>query len=199
MPGILDVVTQALDGNAVQTIARQLGIDPQQAQGAIGAALPTLLAGLSNNAQGGGAQALHALLAQHDGSILNDVAGFLGSGGGAGAAGLLQQVLGPHQALAQSAVAAAGGLAPQQAQQLLGSLAPVVMGAVGQATQQQGLDPSSLAQMLQGEHEQVAGQLAQSHPALASFASQLLGQGAAGGALGEVAKGLGGLFGGGRS
>jgi hypothetical protein len=195
MPGILDLVTQALGGDAVQHLSTQLGTNPQQTQSAISAALPMLLAGLARQSQGGGADALHASLGQHDGNLLNDVAGFLGGGGG-NAAGLLGQVLGQHQGIAQQAVAGASGLGGAQAQQLLGMLAPVVMGALSRTTQAQGLDAQGLASMLQGEHRQLSASLAQSQPGLMGLATQLLDANHDGNLVDDLTRGLGGLLGG---
>jgi len=195
MPGILDLVQQSLGPDAVQAISQQLGTNPQQAQSAIGAALPMLLAGMAHHAQGDGADAIHAAVTQHDGSLLDNVAGVIGSGGGTDAAGLLQTVLGQHQGTAQAAVAGATGLESGQAQQLLGMLAPLVMSAASRVQQQGGLDPSALSNLLQGEHQQLAQAMGQGAPGLLGLAEQMLGQ-QGGGLLGGLTKGLGGLLGG---
>ena len=195
MPGILELVQQSLGGDAVQALSRQLGADPQQTQSAITTALPTLLAGLAHHtAQGDNATGLAGALQSHDGSILNDVAGFVQAGGAQDAgAGLLGHFLGQHQDNAANAIAGASGLDAGQATQLLQSLAPLVMGAVGQTSQQQGgLNPAGLLSMLQGEHQNVA----QGQPDLLGIATSLFGQGQAGGLLGSLEKGLGGLLGG---
>ncbi len=195
MPGILDLVQQSLDGEAVQALSRQLGADPQQTRSAITTALPTLLAGLSHHAaQGDNAATLTNALQEHDGSVLGDAAGFVQGGGAQGAgAGLLGHFLGQHQDNAANAIAGASGLNTGQATQLLQSLAPLMMGAVGQASQQQGgLNPAGLLSMLQGEHQSVA----QGQPDLLGIATSLFGQAQGGGLLGSLEKGLGGLLGG---
>ena len=195
MPGILDMVQQSLGGDVVQNISQQLGANPAQAHSAIGAALPMLLAGLAHHAQGDGADAMHAAMAQHDPSMLDNVPTAL-SGGGLNAGGdLLGLVLGQHQDTAQNAIAGASGLGARQAQQLLAMLAPLVMSAVARTSQQQGLNAGGLASLLQGEHEQVAQSMGQSQPGLLGLAEQLLGQNS-GGLLGGLTKGLGGLLGG---
>ena len=196
MPGILDLVQQSLGGDAVQALSQQLGADPQQTQSAIATALPTLLAGLAHHtAQGDNATGLAGALQSHDGSILNDVAGFVQAGGAQDAgAGLLGHFLGQHLDNAANAIAGASGLDAGQATQLLQSLAPLVMGAVGQTSQQQGgLNPAGLLSMLQGEHQNVA----QGQPDLLGIATSLFGQAQGGGGLlGSLEKGLGGLLGG---
>jgi hypothetical protein len=193
--GILDLVQQSLGGDAVQALSQQLGADPQQTQSAITAALPTLLAGLAHHtAQGDNAAGLATALQSHDGGILGDVAGFLQSGNAQGAgAGLLGHFLGEHQGNAAGAIAGASGLDAGQATQLLQSLAPLVMGAISQSSQQQGgLNAGGLLSLLQGEHQQVA----EGQPDLLGIATSLFGQAQSGGLLGSLEKGLGGLLGG---
>ncbi len=196
MPGILDLVQQSLGGDTVQAIGHRLGADPQQTQSAIAAALPMLLAGLAHQSQSGGADALHAAVQQHDAGLLGDVAGWLGGGNSSGLPGLIGQMLGPHEEVAHAAVAGTSGLGAGQVQQLMALLAPVVMSALAQHSQQQGLNAGGLAALLQGEHQQVAQSVAQSQPGLAGLAGQLLGNAPSGNPLGNLAQELGGLFGG---
>lgn len=92
MSGILDLLNQQLNGPAVQQMSSQLGADPESTQKALSAALPMLVGGLARNAQSSeGAQSLaNALERDHDGSLLDGLAGLLGgasggSGGGLGA------------------------------------------------------------------------------------------------------------------
>ena len=70
---------------------------------AMAAALPLLLGALSRNAsQGDGASSLHQALANdHDGSILDDIGGFLGSGNTSSGNDILGHVLGGHLACAR--------------------------------------------------------------------------------------------------
>ena len=94
MPGILDLVQQSLGGDAVQNISQQLGTSPEQAQSAIGAALPMLLAGMAQHAQGDGAEAMHAAVTQHDGGLLGLAESLLGHGSGGNVLGDLTRGLG---------------------------------------------------------------------------------------------------------
>ncbi|HEV2105278.1 MAG TPA: DUF937 domain-containing protein, partial [Candidatus Eisenbacteria bacterium] len=120
MSGILDMVTQSLGPGVTQQLSQRLGTDPQQAQGAIATALPLLLAGLHHQAsQPGGADALHAAAQQHDGSALDDPAATVTQAAGGAATA---QVLGPHQAAVQSAIAGATGLNGAQAATLVAAL-----------------------------------------------------------------------------
>ena len=85
MTDILSSLLGQLGPSAVQQISQQLGAPPGATQSAIQAALPTLLTALANNARTPqGAQALgSALERDHDGSVLNNLSGFLGGGAAA--------------------------------------------------------------------------------------------------------------------
>ncbi|MEM8997322.1 MAG: DUF937 domain-containing protein, partial [Acidobacteriota bacterium] len=142
---VLELLSKQLDSNAISTMSRQLGADEQSTAQAVNAALPMLVGALAKNTQQqGGAQALlGALDRDHDGSVLDDVAGFLGgaSGGGGGGMGqaILGHILGGRQNGAEQAIGQASGLNASSTNQLLGMLAPLVMGALSKQKQQGGL------------------------------------------------------------
>jgi hypothetical protein len=79
---LIDLVQEQLGPQTVSQISRQLGIDENQTRQAVPAALTALLGGLSHNAsQPQGAQQLAGALSRdHDGSILDNLGGFLGGG-----------------------------------------------------------------------------------------------------------------------
>ena len=155
---MLDLLQQRLGGDAVQQIGRQLGTDHGTTQTAIAAALPMLVGALARNAQnpqGAGALA-NALQRDHDGSILDDVAGYLGGGQSADGNAILGHVLGTRQQTVQQGLGQATGLDASRAGILLSMLAPFVMGALGKTARERGLDPGGLAGMLGGEQQRAA-------------------------------------------
>ncbi|NOT34921.1 MAG: DUF937 domain-containing protein [Candidatus Eisenbacteria bacterium] len=197
MSGILDLVNDALGGDNSRAIGERIGANPQATQGAIAAALPMILAGLTRNAQEpGGADALHQALARdHDGGLLDNLGGLFGGATGGKATdggGILGHVLGGRREVANQAVAKAGGIDAAQAAQLMAILAPIVMGALGRAQRQQGLDSSGLTRSLQGASESHA----QAQPDLMGFANRMLDKNGDGSGLDEIVGGLGKLFGG---
>lgn len=153
---------QVLSGNNVSAISQQIGADESTTSSAIQAALPLLLGGLANNAQSeGGASALAgALDRDHDGSVLDDIAGFVMGGGAqqSNGAGILGHVFGDRQEAVQQGVSQASGLDMSMVARLLPLLAPIVMGYLGRQKQEQGLDASSLAGMLGGAQQQMQEQ-----------------------------------------
>ena len=196
---ILDLVTQALGSGGATEISKQLGVDEATANSAIGGAVPVLMGALARNAsssQGAGALA-SALDRDHDGSILDDLGGFLGGGGAESAgAGILKHVLGGKQGQVQQGVGAASGLDSAKAGQLLAMLAPVIMGALGKAQRSQGLDPGSLGAALGQEQRRMERR----QPGIGGMLGSLLDQDGDGSAMDDLARiggsVLGGLFGG---
>ncbi len=157
MSGILDLLQGQLGQSAIEQLGGQLGIDQGQAASVVSGALPLLVQALAKNASGGGAEALAgALEKKHDGSILNDVSGFLGGGDFGDGAAILGHVLGGQQNVVSSGLSKATGLDSAQVSTALAALAPVVLGAVGKIKAEQGLDASALSDFLGQEKDSVA-------------------------------------------
>lgn len=149
-------------GDAMNKLGAQLGADPATTQKAVGAALPLLMGALGKNAssQDGAAALFNALKGKHDGSVLNDLDGFITKGGDLqDGRGILRHTLGSKQSGIEQALSQATGLGSDSTGNLLAMLAPVVLGALGQQTRQQGLDVGGLAQLLMGEQKQAQSQL----------------------------------------
>ena len=157
MVGILDSLMGQLGGSPLKNLSQQIGADEKTTQGAIGAALPLLLGALARNAQDGkGASALSgALERDHDGGILDNLGGFFGGGDTSPGQGILKHVLGGKQPAVETGVAHASGLDTDSAGKLLAMLAPMVMGALGKAKRESGLDAGALAGMLSNERQAI--------------------------------------------
>lgn len=156
MNAITQIITQQLGRGAVSSIAQRLGVSEATANTAVQLAVPLIVAALARNAaRPDGAQQLHqAINNDHDGSIFNNVMGYLSDPQGANGAGILGHVFGGQQASIESNLAQATGMDSSSAGGLLETLAPLVMGAVGQTQQQNGLDASALSAMLNNQREE---------------------------------------------
>jgi hypothetical protein len=156
MNAITDMITQRLTGGAVSAIAQRLGVSEATASTAVQIAVPLILAALARNAsKPDGAQNLQqALNKDHDGSIFDNLAGYLGNPQSANGAGILGHVFGDQQSSIQGNLAQATGLDQSSAGGLLETLAPLVMGAVGQQQQQGGLDSSGLSDLLNTQQQE---------------------------------------------
>jgi hypothetical protein len=157
MASLLETLTQQLGGNAMQEITRQLGTDEGTARNATGAALSTLLGALSRNAsQPSGAESLHRALAKdHDGSVLDNLQGFLGNAQAGPGEGILRHVLGSRRGRVERGLSQASGMDAGSVGKLLTMLAPVVLGALGKQQRQDHMDTGALAGLLGGERQEM--------------------------------------------
>ena len=155
MSGILDLLTSQVGQAGLSAITKQLGSDSRQTQAAISTALPLLMGALNRNAQQkGGAEALAgALDKKHDGSILDNLSGFIGGGNFSDGDGILKHVLGGRRSNIEQGVSKASGLDASKVSGLLSMLAPIVMGAIGKQKRSSGLDVGGLMGLLTGEQE----------------------------------------------
>ncbi|HKE60599.1 MAG TPA: DUF937 domain-containing protein [Pyrinomonadaceae bacterium] len=156
MNAITQMLTQQLAGSATSTIAQRFGLSEQTANTAVQLAVPLILTALARNAsQPDGAASLHqAINSDHDGSIFNNLLGYLGNPQGGNGAGILGHVFGNQQSSIENNLAQATGMDQASASGLMQTLAPLVMGAVGQTQQQNGLDAGGLANMLNSQQQQ---------------------------------------------
>ena len=145
-----DTLQQLLSGQADQIGAR-IGADPAQTQQAISAALPALLAGLQQQAtRGSGLQ--QAIERDHDGSILDDLSGYLNGTANLDSRttdgdGILEHVLGNRQQPVAQALSGQTGLSSSTIMQLLPLLAPIVMGMLGRQARSESNDNGGLGDL----------------------------------------------------
>jgi len=152
---LLELLQNQIGGQAVDHISQKLGADRGTTSNAVEAALPLLLTAVARNASNPQqAQSLDQAVSQdHDGSILNDVPGFINRAESGPGAGILNHILGGRQQSVQQGLSQATGLDTGKTGQLLTILAPLVMGALGRAKQERNLDAGGLSTLLAGEHE----------------------------------------------
>jgi hypothetical protein len=192
MNAITQIITQQLSGNASRAIAQRLGISEATANTAVQVAVPLILAALARNAnQPQGAQDLHqAINNDHDGSIFDNLMGYVSNPQSANGAGILGHVFGGQQPSIENNLAQATGMDQGSAGSLLETLAPIVMGAVGRTQQQEGLDPSGLSNLLNHQQEQAQNNA----PGAASILNSILDQNQDGSAIDDLKRMAGGFF-----
>jgi hypothetical protein len=195
---LLDMLQSQLSGNQAAQLGQRIGVDQSTGEKAVTAALPALMAALAGNARrgDGATQLAQALERDHDGSVLDDLPGFLSRGDTADGEGILKHALGARRPAVESEVAKQTGLDTSAVSKLLPLLAPLVMGALGRQKRQSGLDAGGLASMLTGEGQR-AKEMA---PGALGILGSLLddeGDGLDAGDLADAGKKfLGGLMGG---
>lgn len=192
---LLGSLVGQLGGGGINEIARSVGLDSSDVTNVLSGAVPAIMAGLTRNSASsdGLAGLAGALDRDHDGSILDDVMGYLGGGGNlADGAGILGHVLGGRQSSIESAVSRSSGVDIASVGKIMAMIAPLVMGALGKAKRQQGFDASGLAEML-GQQERVARQAS---PSAVDMFSKMLDSDGDGDPMDDIVKMGSGLLGG---
>jgi hypothetical protein len=193
-PTILDLVTSQLGPEGIQTLGNRVGLDPATTQRAIAAAVPLLTGGLAKNAANPqGAAALHqAVTRDHDGSILDNLGGFLSQGDTGLGGAILGHVFGNRQGGAADGLARTAGIDSGTAGQILMMLAPLILGALGKMTRTQGLDTGGLTDVLHRSNTQAQ---AQAPSGLGAILGGLLDQDHDGSVVDDIARMGGGMLG----
>jgi hypothetical protein len=189
---------QQLGGGGISEVARSVGLDSTDVTNVLGGAVPAMLAGLTRNSSSsaGAAGLLGALDRDHDGSVLDDVMGYLGGGGDlTSGAGILGHVLGGRQTTVESAVSKSSGVDLASVGKIMAMVAPLIMGALGKAKRQQGLDAAGLAAAL-GQQERAAREVS---PSAVDMFTRMRDRDGDGDSMDDIVKMgsglLGGLFG----
>jgi hypothetical protein len=155
---------QFLTPDMIGRIASALGLDRNNTQTAIGAAVPGLLAGLCGVAtQPGGPQRLVDAVRQQTGT-LGSLASVIGSAGQSSLIEKGSQILssllgGRDQTALVGAVGKYAGLGQTASGSLLGMLAPIVMATIGQQQGTRSLDAGGIASLLSSQKDNIAAAL----------------------------------------
>ena len=149
---LMNQLTNVLSQQLAPQAAEKTGLNQDLAAKMLPLAMTALMGGLKKNAsQPGGAEALASALDRHDGGLMNNAAGAADSAVMADGQKILSHILGGKQATTERALAKTAGVDQAQIGQLMAMAAPMVMAALGKQKREQGLDVSSLAQMVQSE------------------------------------------------
>lgn len=155
----MDLLQGQLSDGLVNQLSNQLGgADREQTATATTGIVNTLLTALAKNASTPeGANALNnALERDHDGSLVNNLMDFLGGNHQVenpkttNGTGILDHILGDRQNSAIHMISQMSGLNNGQTGSLMTTLAPIIMGLLGQQKRQQGLDANGIFDLLNG-------------------------------------------------
>jgi hypothetical protein len=159
---LVSIIMQLLTPDLIGRLATMLGVDKSVVQMATGASIPAILAGLGGLAgQGGGAGKIVDAINRLDPNILGTIASTIG-GQGEGAlattgTNILGSLLGGTTLSAlTAALTKYAGLNQTSAGSLIGTLTPLVLGALGQQQRSLALDAGGLARLLQGQKDNIA-------------------------------------------
>ena len=192
MNALTEMLMSQLAGSAISQISGKIGADPGTTSKAVAIAVPLLISALARNSSTpAGAEALNNAVARdHDGSILDNLGAFLGNSESANGAKILGHVLGGRRTDVENGLAQSTGLDSGAAGQLLETIAPLVMGALGKTQQQEGLDANGLSEYLDSQHQQAQA----SAPDVMGMLGSLLDSNKDGSVLDDVGRIAGRLF-----
>ncbi len=135
---ISDLLTSDIGKQIISGISEKTNVSSNETTSVVVAAVPALLGALQNNASTseGAAGILGALTSKHDGSILDNLSGFLGGGGDTSdGSGILGHILGDKQQALENGISAKTGVSAGNVAKILMMLAPIVMGYLGKQSQ----------------------------------------------------------------
>lgn len=152
------MITQQLGSSMVDQMASKIGGNNDGIKRAAAVAVPMIISALQRNAGSReGAESLaKALDKKHSsGGILGDLGSLLGGSNMSEGGKILGHVFGSRQGNVTQQLGKATGLGNQGAGDLMSMLAPMVMGALGQAKQQSGAGVSGLQDLLRSEQKTI--------------------------------------------
>lgn len=141
---ILKLITSQMGDGAISKLSELTGESPEKTGNAVQVAVPTLLNALNNNSNNseGAAGILGALDRDHDGSILDDVMGFLGNSDGTDGNGILKHLLGDKRDVVENGLSQKAGISSGSMSKILAMLAPIIMGYLGRQKKENGINSS---------------------------------------------------------
>lgn len=197
------ILLDNLGSQGLDQISRQVGMNPQQTSSAMSAIVPTLLGAMAKNtssAQGANGL-LGALDRDHDGSILDDLGGFLGgtmtNSRSANGAGILEHMLGGQRATVESGLANKMGVNANSIGQLMKIAAPLIMAYLGRQKRSAGTSgfdaggiTDILGQLAGGSRQSSGIDIGDIMDVVGGLSGASNGRSSGGGILGSLLKGF---------
>ena len=145
----LEALLGLLQGQDLGNLASQVGGNEGEVKNGVMAALPAMLAALGKNAgtEKGAEELNNALEKKHDGSILDNLSGYLSNPDLKDGAGILNHLFGNQTSNVANAVSKSSGLDTNGSMKMLQMLAPILMGILGQQKKQNNLDAKGLGNL----------------------------------------------------
>lgn len=154
---LIELLQDKMSPDVLAQLANQIGVqDTRQVEAASTGIFSTLLAAMNKNAnsQMGLNSLVSALDRDHDGSILNDLAGFFtgktptNNAATTNGGGILAHILGGLQPNVVDMIGRMSGLDKSKVSQLAAMLAPMVLGMLGKRRQESGINVAGVGDLL---------------------------------------------------
>lgn len=135
-----------LENQNLGSLVSGLGENEKTVRNGLEIALPAMLAALNKNTQSkeGAESLLGALNKKHDGSILDDIDGYLRNPDLEDGSGILNHLFGKQTAKVADTVSNSSGLKSDSTIKMLQMIAPILMGALGKENRDNNLDATGL-------------------------------------------------------
>lgn len=213
MAGLMDLLNSDLGKQIIAGVAGKVGTSEGETSSVLSSVLPSLVGGMMSNAstQEGASGLLGALLGgKHDGSILDNLSGFLRNDDQTDGGNILGHVLGANQESVQNQVSQSTGVSSDKIAMIMKIAAPILMGYLAKQAAGSGLNQNGQTASGGGLTDilgsLLGGQAPQQHAPAQSGGGNILtsmldqdgdGQLGLGDAVAAATKkgGLGGLFG----
>jgi len=138
MENLLNSIMSQFDDNSLQVICSKANASPTQAKSALASAVPILMNALAKNSssQEGASSLQQAVSRDHDGSLIDNLGGFLNNPASANGAGILKHILGNKQQYVAKYISNDAGISGESAGKILEIAAPIVMAFLGKKNAQ---------------------------------------------------------------
>lgn len=185
------LLSSGLGQQVISGIGSQVGTTEEETSSVVNSAIPVLMGMLNKNAasEQGASSLLGALSQDHDGSILDNIQGFLSAGNTSEGNGILGHILGGNKNVVEEQISNQTGVSSANVAKIMALLAPIIMGYLGSEKKSKNISTGGgmgdlLGSLMGGSGSSSLG---------GNILSSVLGQ-----ALGNQKKkgGLGGLLGG---
>lgn len=154
-----DLLKGRLDEDTLNNLREHIGAESnEQTETAATSIISTLIAGLAKNTENpdGTNSLLSALDRDHDGSILDDAMNILlgrrqpQNPKTTNGPGILEHIFGNKQSKVNEVIGRSSGLDKSKILKLMITLAPLVLGALGKAKRNRGIDGNGISDLLRG-------------------------------------------------
>lgn len=132
MANISELLNSDLGKQIISGIGKQAGTSEKETASVVSAAAPVLMGMLQKNASSEqGASGILGALSKHDGSILDNLSGFLSAGDTTDGNGILGHILGSKKNTVEAAISQKTGVSSANTSKIIALLAPIIMGYLG--------------------------------------------------------------------
>ncbi len=139
-----------LGEDGIEKMSNQAGLDKNQTKNALSAAMPAILSALQGNSQSklGQKQLAGALERDHDGSLLDNLSGFLDNPKAANGKGILNHTLASRRTEVEGMLSAKTGVSSSSMSSILEMAAPLVMAYLGKEKSQNNVQSNGIGSLI---------------------------------------------------